>query len=173
MMALPRPSPASGRGRKRSGRSLARRPRDPRRRTPMYHGRAKRRFNRTAEHREAMFANMAQALIKHEQIMTTLPKAKDLRPVVEKLVTLGKRGDLHARRIAISRLRDADLVKKLIDVIGPRYKSRNGGYLRVMKAGFRPGDNAPMAVIEFVDRDVEAKGKDSGPVVERAAETAE
>jgi large subunit ribosomal protein L17 len=130
----------------------------------MYHGRAKRRFNRTAEHRQAMFANMAQALIKHEQIMTTLPKAKDLRPVVEKLVTLGKQGDLHARRIAISRLRDADLVKKLIDVLGPRYKNRSGGYTRIMKAGFRPGDNAAMAVIEFVDRDLEAKGKDSGPV---------
>ncbi len=134
----------------------------------MYHGRAKRRFNRTAEHRQAMFANMAQALIKHEQIMTTLPKAKDLRPVVEKLVTLGKRGDLHARRIAISRLRDAYLVKKLIDVIGPRYKDRNGGYIRVMKAGFRYGDSAPVAVIEFVDRDVAAKGLDSGPVQERA-----
>ena len=132
----------------------------------MYHGHAKRRFNRTAEHRQAMFANMAQALIKHEQIVTTLPKAKDLRPVVEKLVTLGKRGDLHARRIAISRLRDADLVKKLIDVLGPRYKTRNGGYTRIMKAGFRQGDNAAMAVIEFVDRDVEAKGKDSGPVAE-------
>ena len=129
----------------------------------MYHGHAKRRFNRTAEHRQAMFANMAQALIKHEQITTTLPKAKDLRPVVEKLVTLGKRGDLHARRIAISRLRDAELVKKLIDVLGPRYKDRNGGYTRIMKAGFRPGDNAAMAVIEFVDRDVEAKGKDFGP----------
>ena len=128
----------------------------------MYHGRAKRRFNRTSEHRTAMFANMAQALIKHEQIVTTLPKAKDLRPVVEKLVTLGKKGDLHARRIAISRLRDADLVKKLIDVIGPRYKDRHGGYTRVMKAGFRQGDNAAMAVIEFVDRDVDAKGKDSG-----------
>jgi large subunit ribosomal protein L17 len=135
----------------------------------MYHGHKLRRFNRTAEHRKAMFANMAQALIKHEQIITTLPKAKDLRPVVEKLVTLGKRGDLHARRQAISRLRDADLVKKLIDVIGPRYKTRNGGYLRVMKAGFRPGDNAPLAVIEFVDRDVEAKGKDSGPVQEKKA----
>src|SRR5277367_3796684 len=130
----------------------------------MYHGHAKRRFNRTAEHRQAMFANMAQALIKHEQITTTLPKAKDLRPVVEKLVTLGKRGDLHARRLAIARLRDANLVKKLIDVLGPRYKDRNGGYTRIMKAGFRPGDNAAMAVIEFVDRDIEAKGKDSGPV---------
>ena len=135
----------------------------------MYHGHKLRRFNRTAEHRKAMFANMAQALIKHEQIITTLPKAKDLRPVVEKLITLGKRGDLHARRQAISRLRDPELVKKLIDVLGPRYKTRNGGYLRVMKAGFRPGDNAPMAVIEFVDRDVEAKGKDSGPVQEKKA----
>jgi large subunit ribosomal protein L17 len=135
----------------------------------MYHGRQKRRFNRTSEHRIAMFANMAQALIKHEQIVTTLPKAKDLRPVVEKLVTLGKKGDLHARRIAISRLRDADLVKKLIDVIGPRYKERHGGYTRIMKAGFRQGDNAAMAVIEFVDRDVDAKGKDSGPAPEKAA----
>ena len=135
----------------------------------MYHGRQKRRFNRTSEHRTAMFANMAQALIKHEQIVTTLPKAKDLRPVVEKLVTLGKKGDLHARRIAISRLRDPDLAKKLIDVIGPRYKDRHGGYTRVMKAGFRQGDNAAMAVIEFVDRDVDAKGKDSGPVQEKSA----
>jgi large subunit ribosomal protein L17 len=142
------------------------------RRAAMYHGHQKRRFNRTAEHRKAMFANMAQALIKHEQILTTLPKAKDLRPVVEKLVTLGKRGDLHARRQAISRLRDPELVKKLIDVLAPRYKTRNGGYLRVMKAGFRPGDNAPMAVIEFVDRDVEAKGKDSGPVQEKKADAA-
>ena len=129
----------------------------------MYHGRGFRRFGRTAEHRKAMFANMAQALIKHEQIVTTLEKAKDLRPVVEKLVTLGKRGDLHARRQAISALRDVDLVKKLIDVIGPRYKDRHGGYLRVLKAGFRYGDNAALAVIEFVDRDVTAKGKDSGP----------
>src|SRR6201988_4746066 len=138
----------------------------------MYHGHAKRRFNRTAEHRQAMFANMAQALIKHEQITTTLPKAKDLRPVVEKLVTLGQRGDLHARRIAISRLRDFALVKNLFDVIGPRYKTANGGYTRVLKAGFRYGDNAPLAVIEFVDRDVEAKGKDSGPTQEKAAEAA-
>ena len=136
----------------------------------MYHGRQKRRFNRTAEHRKAMFANMAQALIKHEQIVTTLPKAKDLRPVVEKLVTLGKKGDLHARRIAISRLRDETLVKKLIDVIGPRYKDRNGGYLRIMKAGFRYGDNAALAVIEFVDRDESAKGKDSGPTAQERAE---
>jgi large subunit ribosomal protein L17 len=130
----------------------------------MYHGRAKRRFNRTAEHRKAMFANMAQALIKHEQIVTTLPKAKDLRPVVEKLITLGKRGDLHARRQAIAQVRDVALVKKLFDVLGPRYKDRNGGYTRVLKAGFRYGDNAPLGVIEFVDRDVDARGQDSGPV---------
>ena len=138
----------------------------------MYHGRQKRRFNRTAEHRKAMFANMAQALIKHEQIVTTLPKAKDLRPVVEKLVTLGKRGDLHARRQAIAQMRDLAMVKKLFDVIGPRYKDRDGGYTRVLKAGFRYGDSAPVAVIEFVDRDVEAKGKDSGPVQARAEEAA-
>jgi large subunit ribosomal protein L17 len=111
-----------------------------------------------------MFANMAQALIKHEQIVTTLPKAKDLRPVVEKLITLGKRGDLHARRQAIAQVRDVALVKKLFDVLGPRYKERNGGYTRVLKAGFRFGDNAPMGVIEFVDRDVDARGQDSGPV---------
>ena len=129
----------------------------------MYHGHKKRRFNRTAEHLKAMFANMCVALIKHEQIVTTLPKAKDLRPVVEKLVTLGKRGDLHARRQAIAQIKDVQIVKKLFDVLGPRYKERNGGYTRVLKAGFRFGDNAPMAVIEFVDRDVSAKGKDSGP----------
>ncbi len=134
----------------------------------MYHGRKKRRFNRTAEHRKAMFANMCQALIKHEQIVTTLPKAKDLRPVIEKLVTLGKRGDLHARRQAIAQIRDVVMVKKLFDVLGPRYKERNGGYTRVLKAGFRFGDNAAMAVIEFVDRDVDAKGKDSGPSSEAA-----
>ncbi len=138
----------------------------------MYHGHAKRRFGRTHEHRKAMFANMAQALIKHEQIVTTLPKAKDLRPVVEKLVTLGKRGDLHARRQAIARLKDVVLVRKLFDVLGPRYKERNGGYTRVLKAGFRYGDNAPLAVIEFVDRDVDAKGKDSGPVQVRDDEAA-
>ncbi len=138
----------------------------------MYHGRAKRRFNRTAEHRKAMFANMAQALVKHEQIVTTLPKAKDLRPVVEKLVTLGKRGDLHARRQAIAQIRDVALVGKLFDVLGPRYKERSGGYTRVLKAGFRYGDNAPMAVIEFVDRDPDARGKDSGPVQARDEEAA-
>lgn len=129
----------------------------------MRHGYRGRRFNRSAEHRKAMFANMCQALIKHEQIITTLPKAKDLRPVVEKLITLGKRGDLHARRQAIAQIKDVDLVKKLFDVLGPRYKTRNGGYTRVLKAGFRFGDNAPLAVIEFVDRDVDARGQDSGP----------
>ncbi|MBO0734366.1 MAG: 50S ribosomal protein L17 [Methylocapsa sp.] len=129
----------------------------------MYHGHAKRRFGRTHEHRNAMLANLCQALIKHEQIVTTLPKAKDLRPVVEKLVTLGKRGDLHARRQAIARLRDVALVNKLFAVLGPRYKERHGGYTRVLKAGFRYGDNAPLGVIEFVDRDLNAKGLDSGP----------
>ncbi|MBN8941458.1 MAG: 50S ribosomal protein L17 [Rhizobiales bacterium] len=137
----------------------------------MRHGKAHRKFNRTAEHRKAMFANMCAALIKHEQIVTTLPKAKDLRPIVEKLVTLGKRGDLHARRQAVSQLRDETMVKKLFDVLGPRYQSRQGGYTRVLKAGFRHGDNAPVAVIEFVDRDVNAKGLDSGPVQERATES--
>lgn len=125
----------------------------------MRHGNKGRRFNRTASHRKAMFANLCQALITHEQIVTTLPKAKDLRPVVEKLVTLGKRGGLHGRRQAIAQLRDESVVKKLFDVIGPRYSARNGGYTRVLKAGFRYGDSAPMAVIEFVDRDVDAKGK--------------
>ena len=129
----------------------------------MRHGFRGRRFNRSAEHRKAMFANMAAALIKHEQIVTTLPKAKDLRPVVEKLITLGKRGDLHARRLAMSKLRDEAMVKKLFDVLGKRYQDRNGGYTRVLKAGFRYGDNAPLAVIEFVDRDVDARGQDSGP----------
>ncbi len=117
-----------------------------------------------------MFANMAASLIKHEQIVTTLPKAKELRPIVEKLVTLGKKGDLAARRQAISELGDAAMVKKLIDVLAPRYKDRQGGYTRIMKAGFRHGDNAAVAVIEFVDRDVEAKGKDSGPVQAKKAD---
>jgi large subunit ribosomal protein L17 len=140
----------------------------------MRHGFRGRRFNRSSEHRKAMFANMSAALIKHEQIVTTLPKAKDLRPVVEKLITLGKRGDLHARRLAMSQIRDADVVRKLFDVIGPRYRDRQGGYTRVLKAGFRYGDNAPMAVIEMVDRDVDARGMNSGPtqkdeVVESAA----
>ncbi len=129
----------------------------------MRHGFRGRRFNRTAEHRKAMFANMSAALIKHEQIVTTLPKAKDLRPVVEKLITLGKRGDLHARRLAMSSLHDDTMVKKLFDVLGPRYKQRPGGYTRVLKAGFRYGDNAPMAVVELVDRDIDARGQDSGP----------
>ena len=130
----------------------------------MRHGKVHRKLNRTAEHRKAMFANMATSLIKHEQIITTLPKAKELRPIVEKLVTLAKKGGLHARRQAIAEIRDVTQVKKLFDVIGPRYKERDGGYTRIMKAGFRYGDNAAKAVIEFVDRDVEAKGKDSGPI---------
>jgi large subunit ribosomal protein L17 len=140
----------------------------------MRHGFRGRRFNRTAEHRKAMFANMSAALIKHEQIITTLPKAKDLRPVVEKLITLGRKDGLHARRLAMAQLRDEAMVRKLFDVLGPRYKERPGGYTRVLKAGFRQGDNAPMAVIEFVDRDVDARGMDSGPtqkteIVESAA----
>jgi large subunit ribosomal protein L17 len=114
-------------------------------------------------HRKAMFANMAASLIKHEQIVTTLPKAKDLRPIVEKLVTLGKKGGLHARRQAIARIGDVGQVAKLFDVLASRYADRPGGYTRVLKAGFRYGDSAPMAVIEFVDRDPEAKGKESGP----------
>jgi large subunit ribosomal protein L17 len=136
----------------------------------MRHGIAYRKLGRKPEHRKAMFANMAAALIKHEQITTTLPKAKELRPVVEKLITLGKRGGLHARRQAIAQIRDVAMVKKLFDVLGPRYKERNGGYTRVLKAGFRYGDNAPVAVIEFVDRDESAKGKDSGPVQEKKVE---
>ncbi|MFL5201656.1 MAG: 50S ribosomal protein L17 [Microvirga sp.] len=131
----------------------------------MRHGKVHRKLNRTAEHRRAMFANMCAALIKHEQIVTTLPKAKDLRPVVEKLITLGKRGDLHARRQAMSKLRDEAMVKKLFEVLGARYQDRQGGYTRVLKAGFRYGDNAPLAVIEFVDRDVDARGRDSGPTM--------
>ena len=136
----------------------------------MRHGKVHRKLNRTAEHRRAMFGNLCAALIKHEQITTTLPKAKELRPVVEKLVTLGKRGDLHARRQAIAQIRDVKMVKKLFEVIGPRYKDRNGGYIRVLKAGYRHGDNAAMAVIEFVDRDPAEKGKDSGPVAETYAD---
>ena len=124
----------------------------------MRHGKAGRKLNRTSSHRKAMFANMAASLIEHEQIVTTLPKAKELRPIVEKLVTLGKRGDLHARRQAIAAIRDESLVRRLFDTLAPRYSSRNGGYTRIMKAGFRQGDNAAMAVIEFVDRDPTAKG---------------
>jgi len=129
----------------------------------MRHARSGRKFNRTASHRKAMFANMAVALIKHEQIKTTLPKAKDLRRVVDRLITLGKRGSLHARRQALSTLRDDAIAAKLFDDLGPRYKDRPGGYTRVIKAGFRYGDMAPMAMIELVDRDTEAKGQDSGP----------
>ena len=129
----------------------------------MRHGSAHRKLGRISAHRTAMFANMAASLIKHEQIVTTLPKAKELRPVVEKLVTLAKRGDLHARRQAISKVRDVEQVGKLFATIGPRYKERMGGYTRVLKAGFRYGDNAALAVIEFVDRDPSEKGKDSGP----------
>ncbi len=126
----------------------------------MRHGKSGRKLNRTSSHRKAMFANMAASLIEHEQITTTVQKAKELRPIVEKLVTLGKRGDLHARRQVISAIRDDKLVRRLFDTIAPRYADRHGGYLRVMKAGFRHGDNAAMAVIEFVDRDVDAKGAD-------------
>lgn len=124
----------------------------------MRHKMAHRKLNRTASHRKAMFANMASSLIEHEQIVTTLPKAKELRPIVEKLVTLAKRGDLNSRRLAIARTRNKEMSKKLFDVLGPRYAERQGGYIRIMKAGFRYGDNAPMAVIEFVDRDEAAKG---------------
>ena len=137
----------------------------------MRHGKVHRKLNRKPEHRRAMFANMAAALIQHEQIVTTLPKAKDLRPVVEKLVTLGKRGDLHARRQAIAELRDLPMVKKLFEVLGPRYRERNGGYTRVLKAGYRHGDSAPVAVIEFVDRDTAAKGAGAVAKEETATET--
>ncbi len=130
----------------------------------MRHGHGHRKLNRTHEHRTAMFANMAASLVKHEQIVTTLPKAKELRPVLERLITLAKKSDLASRRLVASRMRDETQTKKLFDVIGPRYADRAGGYLRIMKAGFRHGDNAAVAVIEFVDRDVSAKGKDSGPV---------
>jgi large subunit ribosomal protein L17 len=136
----------------------------------MRHGNTNRKLSRTASHRKAMFANMSAALIKHEQIVTTLPKAKELRPIVEKLITLGKRGDLHARRQAIAQVRDEDQVRKLFAVVGPRYKDRQGGYIRILKAGYRYGDSAAVAVIEFVDRDTSAKGLDSGPVQERREE---
>lgn len=124
----------------------------------MRHGVAHRKLNRTSTHRRAMFANMAASLIEHEQIVTTLPKAKELKPIMDKLITLAKRGDLHARRQAISKIRNKDQVAKLFETLGPRYEERQGGYTRVLKAGFRHGDNAPMAVIELVDRDPEAKG---------------
>ncbi|MDA9008650.1 50S ribosomal protein L17 [Alphaproteobacteria bacterium] len=139
----------------------------------MRHRNQGRKFNRTASHRKAMFGNMAAALIKHEQIKTTLPKAKDLRRYVEPLITLAKRGDLHARRQALAVLQDTALVAKLFDVLGERYKERKGGYTRVLKAGFRYGDMAPMAFIELVDRDPEAKGLDSGPTADREDEADE
>ena len=131
----------------------------------MRHAKSGRKFNRTASHRKAMFANMAVALIKHEQIKTTLPKAKDLRGVVDRLITLGKRGDLHARRQALSVLRDSTIAAKLFKELAERYKDRPGGYTRVIKAGFRYGDSAPMAVIELVERNPDAKGQDSGPTM--------
>ena len=141
----------------------------------MRHQMSGRKLNRTSAHRKAMFRNMAAALVKHEQIKTTLPKAKELKPYLDKLITLGKRGDLHARRQALSVLRDRALTAKLFDTLAPRYAERNGGYTRVLKAGLRYGDAAPMAFIELVDRDEDAKGLDSGPVQTdaEAAEAAE
>ena len=133
----------------------------------MRHRKAGRKLNRTSTHRSALFANMASALIKHEQIVTTLPKAKELRRVVDQLITLGKRGDLHARRQAFARIRDEEMVAKLFATLGPRYAERPGGYTRVLKAGYRFGDSAPMAVIELVDRDEDARGQDSGPILDQ------
>ena len=138
----------------------------------MRHGRKGRKLNRTAEHRKALFMNLAQALIKHEQIMTTLPKAKELKPIADKLTTLGKKGGLANRRLAIARLQDQGLVEKIFSTLAGRYEKRDGGYTRVLKAGFRKGDNAPMAIIELVDRDQEARGKDSGPVEEAGGDQA-
>ena len=138
----------------------------------MRHGNSGRKLSRTSSHRKAMFANMAVALLKHEQITTTLPKAKELRPIVEKLITSGKRGGLHARRQAWSVLRDDAVTQKLFDAIAARYKARKGGYTRVLKSGFRYGDAAPMALIELVDRDPAAKGQDSGPVEVQETEAA-
>jgi len=138
----------------------------------MRHGIAKRKLGKSIAHRRSMFANLAVSLIKHEQIKTTLPKAKELRPIIEKMITAARKKDLHARRQALSFLRDEAMTEKLLSVLVDRYASRNGGYTRVLKAGFRYGDMAPMAIIEFVDRDVSAKGKDSG-VVEVAEENAE
>ncbi len=136
----------------------------------MRHGISRRKLNRTSTHRKAMFANMAVSLLKHEQIKTTLPKAKDLRRVVDRLITLGKRGDLHARRQALSVLRDRKIAAKLFDKLAERYQTRPGGYTRVLKAGFRYGDMAPMAIIELVDRDPDAKGRDSGPTMDDESE---
>jgi large subunit ribosomal protein L17 len=140
----------------------------------MRHRIAGRKLNRTSQHRQMLFRNMSQALIKHEQIITTLPKAKALRPVFEKLITLGKKGGLHARRQAYAQLRDEAMTKKLFEVLGPRYAERPGGYTRVLKAGYRYGDSAPMAVIELVDRDENARGQESGPTMktDEAEETA-
>jgi large subunit ribosomal protein L17 len=136
----------------------------------MRHGVGGRKLNRTGTHRRAMFQNMAASLLKHEQIKTTLPKAKDLRPIVEKLITMGKRGDMHARRLAFAQLRDEAVTAKLFGALGERYKGRQGGYIRILKAGFRYGDKAPMALIELVDRDPAAKGQDSGPVTDPSDE---
>ena len=138
----------------------------------MRHARGYRRLNRTHEHRKALFANMSGSLIEHEQIKTTLPKAKELRPIIEKLITLAKRGDLHARRQAAAQLKEDRHVKRLFEILGPRYKDRQGGYVRVLKAGFRYGDMAPMAIIEFVDRDPSAKGA-ADRARDEAAEAAE
>lgn len=139
----------------------------------MRHKISGRKLGVTSSHRKAMFHNLCHALIKHEQICTTLPKAKELRPVVERLITLGKRGTLHARRQAISEIKDLALVEKLFTIVAERYKERKGGYTRVLKAGFRYGDNAPLAIIELVDRDESAKGKDSGPLAETTGEESE
>ena len=130
----------------------------------MRHGVSGRKLGVTSSHRLSMFRNMATSLLKHEQITTTLPKAKELRPYVERIITLGKRGDLHARRQAAAQIRDAAVVRKLFDTLAPRYADRQGGYTRVIKAGIRASDASPMAIIEFVDRDTSAKGQDSGPV---------
>lgn len=139
----------------------------------MRHARGYRRLNRTHEHRKALFANMAGSLIEHEQIKTTLPKAKELRPIIEKLITLAKRGDLHARRQAAAQLKQDAYVARLFEILGPRYANRQGGYVRVLKAGFRYGDMAPMAIIEFVDRDTSAKGAADRARLESEAETAD
>jgi large subunit ribosomal protein L17 len=139
----------------------------------MRHRKTGRKLNRTPTHRSALLSSLASALIKHEQIVTTLPKAKELRRVTDRLITLAKRGDLHARRLAFARIRDEAMVSKLFETLGPRYADRPGGYTRVLKAGFRYGDSAPMAVIELVDRDEEARGLDSGPTQEMAEEGAQ
>ena len=139
----------------------------------MKHNISHRKLNRTSAHRKALLMNLSNALLKHEQITTTLPKAKELRPFVEKIISLGKKGDLHARKKANSLLRDEKNIKRIFDVFAKRYKDRNGGYTRIVKLGNRYGDNAPTAVIELVDRDIEAKGKDSGPIIVKRTENAE